>query len=204
MKKIASLLLVLVLAFSTVALAESVPSKTTEDLVTFEVTAENQPAGSGWFIRPVDETEVQYQNRLNIAKAELELLVAAEDVPTYFGETRDAEGAPVVLSDMVEADVLNVFEFCPIIAGGYEEAFGKVLVKMLFSTPYEKDQKVAVMIGLVTVDAQQNHSVEWTAYEGIGLGEEAGLFAGGIQTELNPEIVEAIEEGIALLAIVSK
>ena len=46
----------------------------------------------------------------------------------------------------------------------------------------------------------------WVAYEGVGAEvENAGVEEQGcIQVELNPEIILAIQEGTALLAVVSK
>ena len=213
------------------------------------------------------------------------ILIAA--INAYFGELKDFEGNTIVLPDAIlleesadpdateapaepgateepaeaEIDRLNIFEFMPIIAVGYEDEFGNVTLKMLFSTPYEKDEKVVAMIGLV--DAHENideviaenvndetdeadvsvqlasdeeraeeiHSVAWTAYEGIGVEIPEALLAaaqsivaqqteqqgdaeltaegepevelGCIQITLEPEMVKAIQEGIALLAIVS-
>lgn len=70
---------------------------------------------------------------------------------------------------------------------------------MQFSTPYEKDEKVIVLIGLAKENQDGVQSIEWTAYEGIGVEEQ-----GCIQVELDPEIILAIQNGTALLAIVSK
>ena len=213
------------------------------------------------------------------------ILIAA--INAYFGELKDFEGNTIVLPDAIlleesadpdateapaepgateepaeaEIDRLNIFEFMPIIAVGYEDEFGNVTLKMLFSTPYEKDEKVVAMIGLVdahenideviaeNVDdetdeadvsvqlasdeerAEEIQSVVWTAYEGIGVEIPEALLAaaqsiaaqqteqqgdaeltaegepevelGCIQITLEPEMVKAIQEGIALLAIVS-
>ena len=217
------------------------------------------------------------------------ILIAA--INAYFGELKDFEGNTIVLPDAIlleesadpdateapaepgateepaetEIDRLNIFEFMPIIAIGYEDEFGNVTLKMLFSTPYEKDEKVVAMIGLVdahenideviaeNVDdetdeadvsvqlasdeerAEEIQSVVWTAYEGIGVEIPEALLAaaqsiaaqqteqqgdaeltaegdaevepevelGCIQITLEPEMVKAIQEGIALLAIVS-
>ena len=213
------------------------------------------------------------------------ILIAA--INAYFGELKDFEGNTIVLPDAIlpeepadpdateapaepgateepaeaEIDRLNIFEFMPIIAVGYEDEFGNVILKMLFSTPYEKDEKVVAMIGLVdahenideviaeNVDdetdeadvsvqlasdeerAEEIQSVVWTAYEGIGVEIPEALLAaaqsiaaqqteqqgdaelttegepevelGCIQITLEPEMVKAIQEGIALLAIVS-
>ena len=54
------------------------------------------------------------------------------------------------------------------------------------------------MIGLVTVDANGNRVVTWTALEGMGADN------GALQVELTPEIMMAIQNGTALMAVVSK
>lgn len=69
---------------------------------------------------------------------------------------------------------------------------------MLFSTPYEVGEKVAVMIGLVF-----ENNVAWTAFEGVGIAAAQVEAAGSIQVMLNAETVAAIQNGTALVAIVS-
>lgn len=206
MKKFTCLVIALMLCLTATAFAESVPSRMTGDMTSIEVAAENMPADSGFFIQPVPADDPVYQEKIVVCNAEIEKLAGSSSVETYFGEIKDNEGNIVSLKDVLGTDTLNVFEFCPLIAGEYEEAYGKVTAKMLFSTPYEKDEKVIVMIGLVTVDVNGNQSIQWTAYEGIGLGAVEGATEemGGIQVELDSEIVKAIEEGTALLAVVSK
>ena len=123
-------------------------------------------------------------------------LAAAESVEAYFGEELD-------LKSIVGADELNVFEYVPIIAGGYDIAYGTVTTKIWLATPYEVDEKVAVMIGMVTENADGTNTVSWKAFEGVGIAPESEEAVAGIQTELDPETVLAIQEGVALLAIVS-
>ena len=91
-------------------------------------------------------------------------------------------------------------------AEGYSEEFGDVTAKFLFPTPYEKDQPVVVMIGIVTVNEDETQTVVWTAFDGIGVeAEETGVEEiGAVEVVLDPQTVLAIQEGIALLAVVSK
>lgn len=197
MKKFACMLLALLLCLTSVAaLAEYTPSKKAIDLTKVEVTAENLPADSGFFIRIVNEDETEYQKQLNICEAEVAKLAASDSVETYFGTDVD-------LKAIVAADQMNVFEFKPIIAGDYDAAYGKVTAKMLFSTPYEVGEKVAVMIGLVNENADGTITVDWNAFEGVGIAAEQIEAAGSIQVELDTETVLAIQNGIALLAVVS-
>lgn len=185
------MLLALLLCLTSVAALAAAPSKTAADLNKVDATAENLPANSGFFIRLVEEEEKEYQKHLDACKAEVAKLAAAEGVEAYFGKDID-------LKAIVAADKLNVFEFKPIIAGGYDVSYGKVTAKMLFSTPYEVGEKVAVMIGMVS-----ENNVAWTAFEGVGIAAEQVEAAGSIQVELTPEIVDAIQNGVALVAIVS-
>lgn len=209
MKKLICLVFAAILCMTTLgALAESTPSKTTGDLTHFTVTAENQPEDENIFLRPViDEESEEYQERLTICEKEIEKLAASESLEKYFGNVvnmTDMSGNIVTLKDLMEENELNVFEFCPLIAGGFQEECGKVTAEMLFSTPYEEGERVLVMIGLVTVQEDGTQTVEWRAFEGIGLSADGATeYAGRIQVELDAETVLAIQEGIALLAIIS-
>ena len=197
MKKFACMMLVLLLCLTSVAaLAEYTPSKKAADLTKVEVTAENLPANSGFFIRIVNEDEAEYRKQLDICKEEVTKLAAASSVDTYFGTDVD-------LKAIVAAKQLNVFEFKPVIAGGSDAAYGKVTAKMLFSTPYEVGEKVAVLIGLVTENAGGSTVVDWKAFEGVGVAADQVEAAGSIQVEMDAETVLAIQNGIALLAVVS-
>ena len=52
MKKMVCLVLALVLCLNVAALAEYVPSKTTEDMTQIEVAAENMPGDASLYIEP--------------------------------------------------------------------------------------------------------------------------------------------------------
>lgn len=199
MKKIVSILVALILCLSAVAFAESVPSKTTSDLVQFEIVADNLPADSGFFIQTVVESDETSQQSVEICKNEIAKLAQSENVAAYFGEVKNAAGETVDMKELLGSDTLNVYEFCTLSAGLYEESYGNVSVNMLFSTPYEKDEKVVVLIGLVSENSDGTQSIEWIAYEGVGTGDQ-----GGVQVELDSEIILAIQNGTALMAIVSK
>lgn len=207
MKKMVVLLLVLAILASVGALAESVPSKTTGDLIRFEVVRENLPAEADFFyIRPIEEDEVEYQRELEICQGEIVKLAKEESVVDYFTYVKDPDGADVDLKEMLGAEQLNVYEYCPFVAGNYDLTYGNVRVRMLFSTPYEVDERVAVLIGFEQTNADGTISIFWTAYEGIGVAtdEDATEEQGCIEVELDPDIVLAVQEKTALLAIVSK
>ena len=215
MKRFVCIILALVLcASAAVAESWSVPSKSTLDMTHFEVVAEKQPGDENIFLLPVndvtvvEENKVFYQERIDVCEKEIQKLAASETVESYFGEVKDAEGNVVDIKEKLGVEkeaVLDVFEFCPAVAGGFKEDCGKVTAKMRFSTPYKKEEKVLVMIGIVTVLDDGTQVVDWQMFEGFGLGEiedEEENF-GAIQVELTPEIVAAIQNGMALMAVVS-
>lgn len=199
MKRITCLLLALLLCLAATAQAESTPSRTTSDMTTVVATAENLPAGASFSIQAIVENDAAYQQHIDACAAEMSKLADSQDVETYFAAATDSNGNSVSLKEILGTDTLNVYEFSPLVISGYEESYGKVTANMQFSTPFEAGEKVVVMIGLVTVDANGNQTVQWIAYEGVGLGDQ-----GGIQVEFDPEIGKAIQEGIALVAVVSK
>ena len=61
MKKMVCLVLALVLCLNVAALAEYVPSKTTEDMTQIEVAAENMPGDAALYIETVPEDHPDYQ-----------------------------------------------------------------------------------------------------------------------------------------------
>lgn len=212
MKKIVAVLLALVLCLSAAAMAAT-SSKSNSDLTRFDVEAENQPDDENIYLLPVNEVTVgetlpDYQERIDVCEVEIGKLATSPTVVEYFENVTDAEGNEVDLRELlgVEEDAeLNVFEFCPAIADGFEEDCGKVTATMLFSTPYEKDQPVVVMIGIVTILEDGTQEVDWQAFEGVGLGEmegDEGTY-GAIRVELTPEVVNAIQDEMALMAVVS-
>lgn len=206
MKKMTCLALALLLCLGGVALAESTPSRMIDDMASIEVTAEHLPTSSGFFIKLAKTEDLAYQNKISSCLTEIDKLKASPSVESYFGELTDSQGNAVLPKEVLGTDTLNVFEFAPVIAGEYEEAYGKVTATMLFSTPYAKDEPLIIMIGLVTINADGSQSVKWTAYHGVGLGPVEGAVEnmGAVQVELDPTIVTAIQDGTALLAVISK
>lgn len=228
MKRIFCIVIALVLCLSASAMAAPTLSKTTLDLIKFDVTAENLPEGAELYLFPVNAPTVgemlpDYQERIDICQIEIDKLKDSDTIDHYFGNILDIEGNVVTLEELLElleTEELHVFEFCPAIAGGYQEVYGNVTATMLFSTPYEEGEKVIVLIGIVTrledeeqteqtaEQTEQNveQTVQWYAFEGIGLEAIEGQeeTEGRVQVVLPPEIVEAIQDDIALLAVVSK
>lgn len=206
MKKMVCFVLALLMCVSATALAESVPSITGFALTNFSVTVENQADDENVFLLPISEATLgaaveSYQADIDACAVELDKLATSEDVQSYFGEVTDAQGNVVDLNELlgVEADVvLDVFEFGPVTAAGFQEDCGKVTATLLFATPYEKDESVLVLIGVVNKpedaaladatadDAQlddaaqtaeeqleatlgEDQTVTWQVFEGVGL-----------------------------------
>lgn len=212
MKKLVCLILAMALCISISALAETSPSKTTADLMRFDVSAENQTGDLHPYLFPINELTVEsglpaHIDHLAILERELAKL-SDMGIDSYFADATDSMGHSVNLREMMNLDkgaALNVFEFCEVIAGGFQEDCGRVTATMLFPTPYEKGEKVDVLIGIVTILADNAYTVTWQAFKGVGVGAVYGMEThGSIRAVFTPEIVWAIENGIALLAVISK
>lgn len=209
MKKIVCLVLAALLCLSMAALAEeAVPSKNTSDMVSVEIDPAlnpNLPADSGFVAFPVLEEDAtqaeEYAESIALCQEEIVRLMAAaggtdaSGVEAYFGTVRDSEGNEVALSEALQAQMLDVFEFMPLVVQNYDEAYGDVTLTIQFKTPYEEGEPVLVLIGIRNAETRE---MEWTAFEGAGVGE-----AGAVQVTFTPEILTAIQENVALLAVVS-
>ena len=209
MKKIVCLVLAALLCLSMAALAEeAVPSKNTSDMVSVEIDPAlnpNLPADSGFVAFPVLEEDAtqaeEYAESIALCQEEIVRLMAAaggtdaSGVEAYFGTVRDSEGNEVALSEALQAQMLDVFEFMPLVVQNNDEAYGDVTLTIQFKTPYEEGEPVLVLIGIRNAETG---GMEWTAFEGAGVGE-----AGAVQVTFTPEILTAIQENVALLAVVS-
>lgn len=209
MKKIVCLVLAALLCLSMAALAEeAVPSKNTSDMVSVEIDPAlnpNLPENSGFVAFPVLEEDAtqaeEYAESIALCQEEIVRLMAAaggtdaSGVEAYFGTVRDSEGNEVALSEALQAQMLDVFEFMPLVVQNYDEACGDVTLTIQFKTPYEEGEPVLVLIGIRNAETGE---MEWTAFEGAGVGE-----AGAVQVTFTPEILTAIQENVALLAVVS-
>ena len=79
--------------------------------------------------------------------------------------------------------------------------YGAVTATMVFSTPYEEGQQVAVLVGIVTENADGTQSVAWQVFDGVGTSVAEGS---GIEVTFTPEILEQVQNGTALMAVVSR
>ena len=194
MKKIIAIALTLVLLCGAVTvLADSelvTPSKTTGDLISFEVTVEHPVDGKAVTLLPITEDmAADYQANLDAADKQLEKAQAAGTLEAYFGA--DVAGK---IAGILGADAeISMDELLAVIAQGYEDGMGNAAVTAQVATPYEKDEKAAVMIGIVKDDV-----VTWNVYEAVGLED------GRLQFTVDAETMKADMENITLLAVCSK
>lgn len=194
MKKLICLVLVL-LCFASVAAAESVPSKTTADMVTVtEIKTGTGVVASNLVIATTEDTKA-----VEACSKQIEKLVASASVVEYFGEIKDSEGNEVKIVELLNSENVTVNEFVPLVVYNYSAAYGNVTVSFTFSTPYEADKPVLVLVGITNPTTGE---IEWVALEGVGTGVD-----GGISVEFTSEILEAIEaiqNGTAMMAVVSE
>ena len=200
MKKIVCLVLAL-LCVSVMAVAESTPSKTTADLTLIQTSAANLPEGASFTLAPVTTARAadlpDYEERVAACEAEIAKLAQSASVAEYFGTVTDSEGNEINLTEILGADALNVYEFLPLVVEGYDPAYGNVTATMEVSTPYEEGEQVVVLVGLATVAEDGTEAMAWTALPGLGTSN------GGIEVEFTPEIMVQIQEGTAMMTVVS-
>lgn len=180
MKKFACLLIALLLCCTAVATAEYVPSKTVANLTQIETS-------NGVYIAVNADADKVAKCNDEIAK------LGATTAVAYFADVKDAAGNAVALKDILGTEDLNVYEFVPVVTGNFDENIGDVTATLLFATPYAADAKVVVMIGLVNGDV-----IDWTALEGTVNAD------GAVEVVFPAALVAAIQNGTALLAVVSK
>lgn len=194
MKKLVSVLVALMLCLTAVAAAESVASKTTDDLINIGASTGNATADSTLTVTTKD-VPAEHKDACN---KEIEKMKASASIAAYFGEVKNTAGEVVSLTKMLDTDTLNVFEITPLIVKDYKEEYGNVTAKMEFATPYTAGQPVLVMIGLITAAEDGTQTVAWTVLEGTVVED------GVVEVVLDPTIMNAIQSGTAIMSVVSK
>lgn len=189
MKKLLCLVITLVLCFGcTVSLAGS--SKTTDDMT----YVADMGGVEDLEISLLSEDDPRYEPYRQPIETVLANLAAAESVEAYFGSEAESEFKAVL-----GEGPYSVHELAPLLVENYDpEKHGDVQITLNFPTPYARGQKVIVMIGLITTQPDGTSTVEWFAYEGTVVAN------GRIQFTLDSEMMLAIQNGLALIAIVSK
>lgn len=196
MKKLISLALAMLLCFGAVAMAG--PSVTTGDITeskVTEVTTETGVAVSEDFaIGTVDEQVAEEQAKA--CDQVVEDLKKASSVTEYFGKLEDNAGATVDLKAVLGTENPVVNEVVPLVVKNYDDSYGNVKTSFKFATPYQKDEPVVVVIRVVD---PVTGKVTQVALKGKGTGVD-----GTIEVEFPPEVMKAIQNGNATMAVVSK
>lgn len=186
MKKIIAVALSLMLLCGAVAAFADTelitPSKTTEDMTSFQVEVENPVEGKTVTMAPAEDQAA--------AEAELEKAQAAKTVEAYFGE----EVTKAIQEILGENAEISMDELLAITVEGYEDGMGNATVTAKFPVVYAKDEKVAVMVGIF--DAEKN--LTWNTYEGIGQED------GTVKFMVDAATFAAIESDGALVAVCRK
>ena len=191
MKKFACVLASMLLALSAAgAMADAVPSKTTTDVTqvkTVEAVKEDGTveAVTGWDIEVAEDAAPVTEE---IAKIYQEVFVNGKTAVAYFpAETQKAIAA--LLPEGVNASKLMMNEFITLQIVGQMETATDVKVTFTFTTKYEMDQNVVVVIGLYdgTRDANGQYNVEWVALDAEVLenGDIAVVFPAELVEQMN-------------------
>lgn len=200
---VSALLIALTVMPSAVASAQFVPSKTTGDMTQIEIKMEDADTSEkNVFFTPILADEKENEKTIAISHAQIEKLKESTSVEKYFGEVKDSEGNVVSLTELLETEELNCFEFCPVKAGGFEQQEGVATLKMYFVTPYSAGEKILVLIGFFPEEdgqsAADENKIEWFVYE-AEVDEK-----GWVVTSIDVQTLLRVQENNALMAIVSK
>ena len=212
MKKLICLMMALLFVCG-VAFAQGTPSITIGDLSNSLVKAENlaDAAAAGMFVEPLNEFSPrfmleEYQELIQLGADELEKLMTAEKVTDYFGNVIvDSTGETRALLDLFDGNEPVIYEFAPIIAGGYQVSYGHVTATLLFATPYNPGDEVAVLIGIVNYGESEDEetTVEWHALKGTCVTVPEYDDAEGIEVRFTPEMMTILQDVDTLVAIAS-
>ena len=182
MKKILSMVLALILCMGAVALAESTPSITVQDVTTPAVEAVAENGRTVTIIIREDDASA----------AQLRILQATTVKDDYFGDIVKQDGTMSKLSELLDPADIN--EFATIIVENYDPSFGAVTAKITFkTTKYEMTDKLYVLIGLL------DGTLNWYAFDGEVIDDQ-----GAIRVVFPADIMEKIQSGNGLIAIASQ
>lgn len=172
----------------------------------------NDAANAGMLVEALNEFSPrfelpEYQELIKVGENELAKLQAAEKVTSYFGDVIVASTGKVVpLLDLFDGIEPEIYEFSPVIAGGYDLSYGHVTATLLFATPYEPGQEVAVLIGVIEYpeDDEGEQTVTWYAFRGLCVSVPEVDGAEGIEVEFPPEMMTILQDKDTLIAIASQ
>jgi len=183
MKKIISLILVLVMAFAAAVVAENVSSPVIGDLTSIDILT-TLPAGNVLVI-----SEDTSDDAKELVAAEVEKM--GDNTTEYFK-------ADEAIAAVIGEGEYTVDEMIELFVSGYEESYGEIEVAMSFITAYEAGEKVAVMFGILDETDINNTEINWTVIEGVASESGAVVFT------FTADQLIAAQEGTALIATISK
>lgn len=184
MKKIASMLLVMLLILSC-ACAEGAakvrPSVTIADVVLPENV---EVSGVGIVI---SLNEVQPETKEQVVLNEIIEVVKERPITEYFGteviaavETFIPETAEVKNLVMDEIFVLNV--------EGYDDAYGNVEAVFEFVTSYREDTVLVAMVGILPYEGAEDDEIVW-------IPMQANVVDGKVKVAFTQEVLEVVQSG---------
>ena len=212
MKKMVSIMVALLFVCG-VAFAQGTPSITISDLTHSLIKADNlaDAEAAGLFVEPLNEFSSrflleEYQELIKFGEDELAKLMAAEKVTDYFGNVIvSSTGEVRALLDLFDGEEPAIYEFSPIIAGGYNTSYGHVTATLLFATPYNPGDEVAVLIGVVNYGESEDEepTIVWYAFRGTCVSVPEYDGAEGIEVRFSPEMMTTLQDVDTLVAIAS-
>ena len=152
MKKTLSILLILVLCLSSIAVAQAAPkvTKVVPD-ITRAVVEYSSESKTKLFLLIHDT---------NVSADQLDRLLVAKTVNDYFGNINTLEGGRTKLFDLMGSESVKISEYTGIDVSEYQASYGDVKVKARFMTKYKAgEDKVIVLIG------KPGRSLAWTALD---------------------------------------
>jgi hypothetical protein len=191
MKKMVSILLVLVLCLSAAsALADViVPSKTPVD--DYEVIVIPSPAKT--------EVKVTLDPNDPNAVALLEKMIAVQkdggSVDDFFGAVILPDGTASSVSALFGTDAVTVNELVGIKVEGTVD--GKITLILDVPSVYQPGDKVYVLIGILVGEPGDVNAVTWYAFEATVTEKNQ------VAIELTPELFKAMQDKESVIAIVS-
>ena len=184
MKKFVAIVLSIMLVLSTVAFAEEVASKTSEDMIV--VTTDN-PA-----IEIVVEDEEETGDVADAIAAMSETMLNNESPITYFEQNADAETVDAIKDVFGDEEfVVSEGHSTYAVLNGLDAA--NVDVTITFPTAYTPDQKIALAIGVKGTDDK----MDWTIVP-ASANEDGAVIA-----TISKELVQTLSEKTGVMFVLN-
>ena len=189
MKKLMAFALVLVMLLSCAALAESVPSKTSDDeeYVVYYTSAATEDE-IDLTVELVERDEMKQQVIDEIENFGKKLSEGSKAIECFAPEIQEkiAERIP-------ETDDLVINEIAPLFAGNYEDAYGDVYVVIKLITEYAPEQELVAAVGTY---ADAESEAEWYILDAEALED------GTVKVLFTAECLEAVQAAHAATIVI--